>query len=179
MEPVKGGVLAQIPEDSEKELRTIQLDISPAGWALRYAASKEDVIAVLSGMSTLAQVEDNVKTMKDFTKLSDEEQLMLEGLAVRQKESGPEHLGEFTKYEGITYHGVSVAAILDTYNSAMVQPNPLFSGEMNYLANKMLSLGVTDIKQPLPEENVLLDGEDITAQVKEAWDFLVEHAFVM
>ena len=104
---------------------------------------------------------------------------MLEGLAARQKESGPEHLGDFTKYEGITYHGVSVAAILDTYNSAMVQPNPLFSGEMNYLANKMLSLGVTDIKQPFPEETVLLNGEDITAQVKEAWDFLVEHAFVM
>ena len=73
----------------------------------------------------------------------------------------------------------SVAAILDTYNSAMVQPNPLFSGEMNYLANKMLSLGVTDIKKPFPEETVMLDGEDITAQVKEAWDFLVEHAFVM
>ena len=100
-------------------------------------------------------------------------------LAAKQKESGPEHLGDFTKYEGITYHGVSVAAILDTYNSAMVQPNPLFSGEMNYLANKMLSLGVTDIKKPFPEETVLLNGEDITAQVKEAWDFLVEHAFVM
>ena len=54
-----------------------------------------------------------------------------------------------------------------------------FSGEMNYLANKMLSLGVKDIKQPFPEETVMLDGEDITAQVKEAWDFLVEHAFVM
>ncbi len=61
----------------------------------------------------------------------------------------------------------------------MVQPNPLFSGEMNYLANKMLSLGVTDIHQPFAEETVMLDGEDITAQVEEAWDFLVEHAFVM
>lgn len=81
--------------------------------------------------------------------------------------------------KGITYHGVSVAAILDTYNSAMVQPNPLFSGEMNYLANKMLSLGVTDIKQPFPEETVFLNGEDITSQVEEAWNFLVEHAFVM
>ena len=179
MEPVKGGVLAQISVASKKELRAIDPDLSPAGWAIRYAASKEDVIAVLSGMSTLSQVQDNVKTMKDFAPLSGEEQEMLEGLAERQKESGPEHLGEFTRYEGITYHGVSVAAILDTYNSAMVQPNPLFSGEMNYLANKMLSLGVTDMKKPFPEEKVLLDGEDITAQVKEAWDFLVEHAFVM
>lgn len=179
MEPVKGGVLARIPESSEKQLRAIEPDLSPAGWALRYAASKPDVIAVLSGMSTLEQVQDNVKSMKDFTALPKEQESLLEKLAADQKATGPEHMGDFTKYEGITYHGVSVAAILDTYNSAMVQPNPLFSGEMNYLANKMLSLGVTDIKQPFPEETVFLNGEDITSQVEEAWDFLVEHAFVM
>ena len=179
MEPVKGGVLAQVPAESETAMKARVPALSPAGWALRYAASKDDVLAVLSGMSTLEQVQDNVKTMKNFTSLTDEEQVFLEGLAARQKESGPEKMGDFSKYEDLLYHGVSVAAILDTYNSAMVQPNPLFSGEMNYLANKMLSLGVTDIKQPFPKEAVLLDGEDITAQVEEAWDFLVEHAFVM
>ncbi|MBQ6519768.1 MAG: hypothetical protein IJI14_13685 [Anaerolineaceae bacterium] len=120
-----------------------------------------------------------MKSMKGFTGLSAEQQALLEKLAADQKAAGPEHTGDFTKYESLTYHGVSVAAILDTYNSAMVQPNPLFSGEMNYLANKMLSLGVTNIHQNFPEETVVLDGKDITAQVKEAWDFLVEHAFVM
>ncbi len=179
MEPVKGGVLAQVPEESEKTLRAMNPEVSPAGWAIRYAASKEDVITVLSGMSTLAQVQDNVKTMKDFTPLTEDEQKLLESLAAKQKETGPEHESDYTKYEGITYHGLSVASILDTYNSAMVQPNPLFSGEMNYLANKMLSLGVADIKKPFPEETVIFEGKDITAQVKEAWDFLVEHAFVM
>ena len=179
MEPVKGGVLAKIPETSEKQLRAIEPEISPAGWALRYAASKQDVIAVLSGMSTLEQVRDNVKSMKGFDRLNDEQQNLLEKLAADQKACGPEHTGDFSKYEGLTYHGVSAAAILDTYNSAMVQPNPLFSGEMNYLANKMLALGVKDIHQSFPEETVMLDGQDITAQVKEAWDFLVEHAFVM
>lgn len=179
MEPVKGGVLAQIPAESEAQLREIDPEISPAGWAIRYAASKEDVIAVLSGMSTLDQVKDNVKTMKDFKPLSEAEQKLLESLAEAQKASGPEHTGDFRKYENLNFHGISVAAILDTYNSAMVQPNPLFSGEMNYLANKMLSLGVTDIKQPFPEETVMLDGQDITAQVKGAWDFLATHAFVM
>ena len=179
MEPVKGGVLASVPEASEKRLRTIDPAISPAGWALRYATGKEGVIAVLSGMSTLEQVKDNVKSMKGFTGLSEEHQALLEKLAADQKASGPEHTGDFSKYEALTYHGISVAAILDTYNSAMVQPNPLFSGEMNYLANRMLALGVKDIHQPFPEETVTLVGKDITAQVKEAWDFLVEHAFVM
>ena len=179
MEPVKGGVLAQIPEASEKQLHAIEPDVSPAGWALRFAASMDDVIAVLSGMSTLAQVEDNVKTMKDFDKLPEEQMQLLIDLAAAQKATGPEKQGDFTKYEKLTYHGVSVAAILDTYNSAMVQPNPLFSGEMNYLANKLLSLGVTDIHQEFPKETVVLDGEDITAKVEEAWAFLVEHVFVM
>jgi len=50
---------------------------------------------------------------------------------------------------------------------------------MNYLANKLLSLGVTDIHQEFPKETVVLDGEDITQQVEEAWAFLVENAFVM
>lgn len=179
MEPVKGGFLANVPSTCQQQMETWQPKLSPAGWAIRYAASKEGVLAVLSGMSTLEQVQDNVQTMKDFQPLSDQEQKRLEDLAVMQKEAGPIHQGDFTAYEDLTYHGVSVAAILDTYNAAMVQPNPFFSGEMNYLANKMLALGVTDIKQTFPEETVISDGKDITKMVKEAWDFLVEHAFVM
>ncbi|MBR3083209.1 MAG: aldo/keto reductase [Oscillospiraceae bacterium] len=178
MEPVKGGVLAKIPDGSEKQLRALQPELSPAGWALRYAGSKEGVIAVLSGMSTLEQVQDNVGSMKGYPVLSAEEQSLLEELAAAQKAEGPEHTADFRQYESLTYHGISVAAILDTYNSAMVQPNPLFSGEMNYLANRLLSIGKS-IRQDFPAERVVLNGEDITTQVETAWRFLVEHAFVM
>lgn len=179
MEPVKGGVLAQIPEAAEKKLRSIQPELSPAVWALRFAGSMDDVIAVLSGMSTLEQVQDNVKNMKDFRPLGEDDKDMLLTMAKEQKAAGPEGTGDFTEYEDLTYHDISVAAIFDTYNSAMVQPNPLFSGEMNYLANKLLAVGVTDIKQEFPKETVLFQGKDITTQVEEAWNFLVEHAFVM
>ncbi|MDO4850848.1 MAG: aldo/keto reductase [Actinomycetota bacterium] len=179
MEPVKGGVLANVPEESEAWMREHDAELSPAGWALRFAASHPGVIEVLSGMSTLEQVRDNVKAMRGFTALPADEQAALVALAVKQKAAGPLGTGDFTRYEGLTYRGISVAAVLDTYNSAMVQPNPLFSGEMNYLANRMLALGVTDLKQGFPEERVVLDGEDITAQVDEAWAWLVEHAFVM
>lgn len=179
MEPVKGGVLAQIPEESEKKLRSIAPEISPAVWALRFADSMENVIAVLYGMSTLEQVQDNVKNLKDFTPLSEDDKNMLLSMAKEQKATGPVGTGDFAEYESLTYHGISVAAILDTYNSAMVQPNPLFSGEMNYLANRLLAIGVKDIKQEFPKEAVVLEGEDITDQVEEAWNFLVEHAFAM
>lgn len=181
MEPVKGGVLAQVPEATEAWMRATKPELSPAGWALRFAASQPGVIAVLSGMSNHEQLHDNVTNMAAFEPLTADEQAKLIELATAQKAAGPAGTGDFTRYEGITYHGLSVAAILDTYNAAMVQPNPLFSGEMNYLANKMLATqGVTDLKSHVwPEETVELDGEDITAQVKEAWDFLVEHSFVM
>lgn len=181
MEPVKGGVLADVPQASLDWMQAQDPELSPAGWALRFAASKPGVIAVLSGMSNLEQVRDNVRTMRDGAVLTDEQQEALVGLAAAQKATGPCKTGDFSTYEGITYHGLSVAAILDTYNAAMVQPNPLFSGEMNYLANKMLATqGVTDLKGHVwPEEQVSLDGKDITPQVKEAWDFLVEHSFVM
>lgn len=85
------------PAESETQLREIDPKISPAAWAIRYAASKEDVIAVLSGMSTLDQVKDNVKTMKDFKPLREAEQKLLESLAEAQKAAGPEHTGEFRK----------------------------------------------------------------------------------
>lgn len=179
MEPVKGGFLASLPENEEKRLRTLRPDWTPASWALHFAQSHEGVLAVLSGMSTLAQVEDNTASMREYEALSDKEMDVLAGTSSELKKAGPEKESDFSRYEKVTYHGIPVSDILDSYNSAMVQPNPLFSGEMNYLANRLLALGVTDIHQQFPDEKVIVGGEDITSRVKKAWDFLVEHAFVM
>lgn len=62
MEPVKGGRLTVLPEQAEKRFREARPDWSNAAWALRWAASKSNVAVVLSGMSTLEQVLDNVNT---------------------------------------------------------------------------------------------------------------------
>lgn len=181
MEPVKGGVLANVPEASAAKMAEMDPALTPAGWAIRFAASQPGVIAVLSGMSTAEQVHDNVTNMSGFEPLTVEQQETLIGLAQAQKATGPAGTGDFSRYEDVAYHGLSVAAILDTYNAAMVQPNPLFSGEMNYMANLMLAKhGITDLKgHAFPEETVMLDGEDITAQVREAWDFLVTNSFTL
>ena len=74
MEPVKGGVLAD-PIDPVKEiLKGANPEASYASWALRYIAGMDNILAVLSGMSTLAQMEDNLSFMKDFQPLNDAEQ---------------------------------------------------------------------------------------------------------
>ncbi|MCD7948004.1 MAG: aldo/keto reductase [Oscillospiraceae bacterium] len=73
MEPVKGGSLSSLPPQAEGLLRAANPDASAASWAIRYAASLEGIVTVLSGMSNLAQVEDNLSYMEHFTPLSEQE----------------------------------------------------------------------------------------------------------
>ena len=73
MEPVKGGTLVNLPEDAEALFRSYHKDASNASWALRFAASHEGVMMVLSGMNTMEQMEDNIRTMKEFQPMNEEE----------------------------------------------------------------------------------------------------------
>lgn len=70
MEPVKGGFLATLPDDVTAPLRDYKPDASISSWALRWVASKPNVKVVLSGMSTMEQVKDNLHTFQSFQPLS-------------------------------------------------------------------------------------------------------------
>lgn len=74
MEPVKGGNLANPPEAVQRIFKEIHPEASPSSWAIRYAASLEGVITVLSGMSNLEQMEDNLSYMEKFQPLNSQEQ---------------------------------------------------------------------------------------------------------
>ncbi|MBR2685193.1 MAG: aldo/keto reductase [Erysipelotrichaceae bacterium] len=73
MEPVKGGMLAQLPEKSAKHLKEYAPNASLASWAIRFVASLDGILAVLSGMSNVEQMKDNLSYMKEFRPLSEEE----------------------------------------------------------------------------------------------------------
>lgn len=74
MEPVKGGNLAKPPKEVCGIFDAVNPGASYASWAIRFAASLEGVLTVLSGMSNLAQMQDNLSYMKDFIPLNTEEQ---------------------------------------------------------------------------------------------------------
>ena len=74
MEPVKGGMLATPPKSVEEILKGAEQESSAASWAVRFAANLEGVITVLSGMSNVEQMQDNLSYMKDFNGLTEKEQ---------------------------------------------------------------------------------------------------------
>jgi len=77
MEPVKGGILANVPKRVEELFHSISPDRSVASWAVRFAAGCENVFMVLSGMSNEAQLADNMSFMECFEPLSETEAAVL------------------------------------------------------------------------------------------------------
>ncbi len=79
MEPVKGGMLAnRVPESVTAKFKAFNPEMSIASWAVRFAASHENVKMVLSGMSSIEQLLDNTSYMQDFHPLNAEEEALIE-----------------------------------------------------------------------------------------------------
>ncbi|MCQ2543109.1 MAG: aldo/keto reductase [Lachnospiraceae bacterium] len=73
MEPVKGGTLAKLPEQAEELFKSHDANYSIPSWAVRFSASMPGVKLVLSGMTYMDQLENNMSYMSDFTPLNKEE----------------------------------------------------------------------------------------------------------
>lgn len=91
MEPVRGGALASPCEAADILFREERPDKSVASWAIRFAASLPGVLTVLSGMSDMEQVRDNVDTMTRFEPLTDREREVIDEAleAYRKKDTVP------------------------------------------------------------------------------------------
>lgn len=87
MEPVKGGGLAAPGEKIASLFHAAAPNASPASWALRFAASQPGVYLVLSGMSSMAQMKENINTMEDFKPLSEKEEKVIQAVQQIIKES--------------------------------------------------------------------------------------------
>ncbi|MCR4895630.1 MAG: aldo/keto reductase [Lachnospiraceae bacterium] len=78
MEPVRGGMLADLGEEFNARFKAARPEASVASWALRYVASLPGVMTVLSGMSNEEQVNDNIATFTDFEPVTEEEMAIID-----------------------------------------------------------------------------------------------------
>ncbi len=78
MEPVRGGALANLCDEANALLKAERPNESIASWAIRYAASNDSILTVLSGMSDENQVKDNIKTMSDFQPITENDKIVLD-----------------------------------------------------------------------------------------------------
>lgn len=78
MEPIRGGLLANVPDEINQKFESVNSKLSNAGWALKWVANHPNVYVVLSGMSTYEQVVDNVNTFNHMTPLQPAEEEALD-----------------------------------------------------------------------------------------------------
>jgi len=119
MEPIKGGQLANETSVFAKDLKAAAPDSSVASWALRFAAGLTGLITILSGMSTLEQVEDNVKTFNSLKPLDDKDRKVLEN-AVEIIKSVPRVPCTSCNYCKECPVKINIAQMINLYNDTLV-----------------------------------------------------------
>lgn len=81
MEPLRGGKLAEISEEDTAKLKALRADETIPAWAFRFIENIPEVKMVLSGMSNMTQLEENIKTFSESKPLNEEENALLLGVA--------------------------------------------------------------------------------------------------
>lgn len=127
MEPLRGGALATMPAALSDMLKEREPAKSLASWAFRFAGSFPNVKCVLSGMTYMDHLEDNLDTYLDFKPLNDEEMELLEDVAVRMR-SYPLVSCTGCQYCMPCPYGINIPGIFSFYNNSV--------NEGTYVTNK-------------------------------------------
>jgi predicted aldo/keto reductase-like oxidoreductase len=136
MEPVRGGALATLCEKSVEIFKKADPNVSVASWALRFAASIPEVLVVLSGMSAIEQVKDNIATIANFKPIGEPEQKVIDQALAAFRASGTIPCTA-CRYCMDCPEGVDIPRVLAVYNNFRISqagnPNPAkFFFDMQY-----------------------------------------------
>ena len=120
MEPVRGGRLAKLSEAEEVKLKALRPDDSIASWGFRFLQGLPNVKMVLSGMSNMEQMMDNVKTFSEEKPLSEEETALVLDIAEGMKDSIPCTACRYC-CDGCPA-GLDIPGLISTYNEIRFSP---------------------------------------------------------
>lgn len=120
MEPVRGGKLCKLSEEEEAKLKALRPEESIASWGFRFLQGLPNVKVVLSGMSDMAQVEDNLRTFEERHPLSKEEQKAILAAAEEMKNSVPCTACRYC-CDGCPQE-INIPLMLEIYNDLQVTP---------------------------------------------------------
>lgn len=120
MEPVRGGKLASLNQPEEEKLKALRPEESVAAWGFRFLQGLPNVTMILSGMSNMEQMEDNVKTFSEEKPLSEEETSLLLEIAEGMKDSVPCTACRYC-CDGCP-KGLDIPGFIRTYNELRVAP---------------------------------------------------------
>lgn len=115
MEPVRGGKLADVPENVSQLFLNNKPDKTVASWAINFVASHNNVLTILSGMNSLEQLHDNISNLTDFVPFTDNEYKICENAAALINKSdiipctGCDYCADCPK-------GVKISSVFAAYN---------------------------------------------------------------
>lgn len=115
MEPVRGGFLASFAPHAMKHFTDYNPQSSVASWALRWVASLPNTAVILSGMSNMEQLEDNINTFTDLKPINDDEQKIIDSVVEDLRKIKP------VPCTGCRYcmdcqYGVDIPGVFEVYN---------------------------------------------------------------
>lgn len=125
MEPLRGGKLANLPEDRATVLKDLRPDESIAAWGFRFLQSLDYIPVVLSGMSNMEQLKENIETMSERKRLTDKE-----GMVLMYAASGLVDPVPCTECRYCTTHcplGLDIPMLLSLYNEHNANENDFIS----------------------------------------------------
>jgi predicted aldo/keto reductase-like oxidoreductase len=136
MEPVRGGTLARLCDESIRIFKEADPDASAASWAIRYGASLPEVQVVLSGMSSMDQVRDNIRTMSPFRPLTPDEYRVIDRALASYREAASVPCTS-CRYCMDCPAGVEIPknlAVYNNYQTSLANKHPMekFLFEMEY-----------------------------------------------
>ena len=123
MEPLLGGRLSKVPDHVVAHLKSRKPEDSVASWAFRYAGTPKNILTVLSGMTYMEHLEDNIRTYSPLVPLTEEEARWLDGETANLIESYPTIPCNDCKYCMPCPYGIDIPAILLHYNKCVNEGN--------------------------------------------------------